>query len=65
MDRIDVHIAVRRIPPGEVLATGHGTSSEELRRDVLRARSSRRGGARETGRTTRRSRRRRLFGPAR
>lgn len=38
MDRIDVHIAVRRIPPGEVLATGHGTSSEELRRDVLRAR---------------------------
>lgn len=38
MDRIDVHMAVRRIPPGEVLATGHGTSSEELRRDVLRAR---------------------------
>ena len=38
MDRIDVHISVRRIPPGEVLATGHGTSSEELRRDVLRAR---------------------------
>ena len=38
MDRIDVHIAVRRIPPGEVLATGHGMSSEELRRDVLRAR---------------------------
>ena len=38
MDRIDVHIAVRRIPPGEVLATGHGTGSEELRRDVLRAR---------------------------
>lgn len=38
MDRIDVHIAVRRIPPGEVLATGRGTSSEELRRDVLRAR---------------------------
>lgn len=38
MDRIDVHIAVRRIPPGEVLATGQGTSSEALRRDVLRAR---------------------------
>lgn len=38
MDRIDVHIDVRRIPPGEVLATGGGTSSETLRRDVLRAR---------------------------
>ena len=38
MDRIDVHIAVRRIPPGEVLATGRGTSSEELRRAVLGAR---------------------------
>ncbi len=38
MDRIDVHMAVRRIPPGEVLATGGGTSSAELRRDVLRAR---------------------------
>lgn len=38
MDRIDVHIAVRRIPPGEVLATGRGTGSEELRRDVLKAR---------------------------
>lgn len=38
MDRIDVHIAVRRIPPGEVLATGRGTASDELRRDVLRAR---------------------------
>ena len=41
MDRIDVHIDVRRIPPGEVLATGCGTSSEELRRDVLRARDFR------------------------
>lgn len=38
MDRIDIHIDVRRIPPGEVLATGRGTSSESLRRDVLRAR---------------------------
>lgn len=38
MDRIDVHIDVRRIPPGEVLATGGGTSSDELRRDVLKAR---------------------------
>ena len=41
MDRIDLHIDVRRIPPGEVLATGCGTSSEELRRDVLRAREYR------------------------
>lgn len=38
MDRIDVHIDVRRIPPGEVLATGGGTSSDALRHDVLRAR---------------------------
>lgn len=38
MDRIDVHVPVRRIPPGEVLATGRGTGSEELRRSVLRAR---------------------------
>ena len=41
MDRIDVHIDVRRIPPGEVLATGCGTSSEELRADVLKAREFR------------------------
>ncbi|MEG2747266.1 MAG: YifB family Mg chelatase-like AAA ATPase [Gordonibacter sp.] len=38
MDRIDLHIAVRRIPPREVLGTGGGTSSEELRAGVLRAR---------------------------
>ena len=38
MDRIDIHIDVRRIPPAEVLATGRGTGSEQLRRDVLRAR---------------------------
>lgn len=39
MDRIDVHIDVRRIPPGEVLATGYGTSSEQLREGVSRARA--------------------------
>lgn len=38
MDRIDVHISVERIDPSEVLATGGGTSSDELRVDVLRAR---------------------------
>lgn len=38
MDRIDLHVDVRRIPPGEVLSTGTGTSSEELRRGVMAAR---------------------------
>lgn len=38
MDRIDLHIDVRRIAPGEVLATGSGTSSEKLREAVMRAR---------------------------
>lgn len=38
MDRIDVRIDVRRIPPGEVLGTGGGTSSAALREGVLRAR---------------------------
>lgn len=38
MDRIDVHVDVRRIHPSEVLATGTGTSSEELRAGVLAAR---------------------------
>ncbi len=38
MDRIDVHIAVGRVPPEAVLATGKGTSSETLLRDVLKAR---------------------------
>ncbi len=39
LDRIDVRIDVRRIAPGEVLATGRGTGSNELRADVLRARA--------------------------
>ena len=38
MDRIDLHIDVRRIPPAEVLATGGGTGSEQLRGQVLAAR---------------------------
>lgn len=38
MDRIDLHIDVRRIAPSEVLATGSGTSSEKLREAVMRAR---------------------------
>ena len=38
MDRIDVHIDVARIPPGQVLSTGHGTSSAKLREGVLSAR---------------------------
>ena len=38
MDRIDIHIDVGRIPPGEVLSTGSGTSSEQLRSAVLAAR---------------------------
>ena len=38
MDRIDVHIDVARIPPGQVLSTGHGTSSAKLREGVLAAR---------------------------
>lgn len=38
MDRIDLRIDVRRIPPGEVLNAGGGTSSAKLREDVLRAR---------------------------
>ncbi len=38
LDRIDVHISVSRVPPRTVLATGQGTSSEMLRKDVLCAR---------------------------
>ncbi len=38
MDRIDLHLDVQRIAPGEVMATGTGTSSEALREGVLRAR---------------------------
>lgn len=55
MDRIDIHIDVRRIPPGEVLATGKGTSSEKLREDVMSAREfsswrrAREGGADDAG----------------
>lgn len=39
MDRIDLHLDVRRIPPSQVLASGTGTSSETLREGVLRGRS--------------------------
>lgn len=39
MDRIDVHIDVRRIAPGEVLSSGGGSSSDELREGVLKARA--------------------------
>ena len=38
LDRIDVHIDVARINPGQVLATGHGTSSAQLREGVMVAR---------------------------
>lgn len=39
LDRIDLHIDVRRIPPREVLSTGGGVSSASLREGVLRART--------------------------
>lgn len=39
MDRIDLHLDVQRIPPAQVLASGTGTSSEELRAGVLRGRA--------------------------
>lgn len=38
MDRIDIRIDVRRIPPSEVLETGSGLSSSSLRDGVLAAR---------------------------
>ncbi len=39
MDRIDLHLDVRRALPSEVMGTGGGTSSEALREGVLRARA--------------------------
>lgn len=38
LDRIDLHVDVERIPVGQVLATGRGTSSGSLREGVMRAR---------------------------
>ena len=38
MDRIDLHIDVRRVPPGQVLSNGGGISSEELKEGVMRGR---------------------------
>ncbi len=38
LDRVDIHIDVARIRPGDVLATGGGTSSEKLREGVMAAR---------------------------
>lgn len=38
MDRIDLHLDVRRALPSEVMGTGGGTSSEKLREGVLLAR---------------------------
>lgn len=38
LDRIDLHIDVRRMPPQNVLETGCGTTSVDMRQDVLRAR---------------------------
>ncbi|MEE0845090.1 MAG: YifB family Mg chelatase-like AAA ATPase [Eggerthellaceae bacterium] len=39
LDRIDLHIDVRRIDAGDVLATGRGTGSAQLREDVMKARA--------------------------
>lgn len=39
MDRIDLHLDVRRIPPGRVLEAGRGTSSAQLREAVVRGRA--------------------------
>ncbi len=39
MDRIDLHLDVRRIPPAQVLASGSGTPSAALREEVLRGRA--------------------------
>ena len=41
IDRIDLHIDVRRIPPGDVLASRGGTSSEKLREGVVMGREYR------------------------
>lgn len=38
MDRIDLHLDVRRIPPSQVLSSGGGASSEMLREGVVRGR---------------------------
>lgn len=38
MDRIDLHIDVKRVPPHAVLETGSGTSSADMREGVLKAR---------------------------
>lgn len=38
MDRIDLHVDVWRVPPGEVLSVSGGTSSAQLREKVLAAR---------------------------
>lgn len=38
MDRIDIHIDVKRVPPGEVISPEGGTSSAELREGVLAGR---------------------------
>ena len=39
MDRIDLHLDVRRLPPAQVLAHGRGTSSAALREEVMAARA--------------------------
>lgn len=39
MDRIDLHIDVKRVPPGQVLSFEGGTSSASLREAVLKARA--------------------------
>lgn len=38
MDRIDLHLDVRRIPPAQVLASGEGVSSASLREGAMRGR---------------------------
>ena len=38
MDRIDIHIDVKRVPPSEILAQGGGTTSEQLREGVMAGR---------------------------
>ena len=38
MDRIDMHIDVKRVPPAEVLSRSGGTSSEKLREEVMAGR---------------------------
>ena len=38
MDRIDIHIDVKRVPPGDVISPEGGTSSEKLREGVMAGR---------------------------